>query len=49
MWDDVTLLHELGFSLDPSRGTIEPGQKHTISITWAPNRGYKVRSKSYYY
>ncbi|TWW56256.1 Cilia- and flagella-associated protein 74 [Takifugu flavidus] len=41
LWDDVASLQELGFSLQPSKGTIEPGQKHTVSITWTPNRGYK--------
>lgn len=46
MWDDVASLQELGFSLQPSKGTIEPGQKHTVSITWTPNRGYKVGNKA---
>lgn len=49
LWHDVASLQELGFSLQPSKGTIEPGQKHTINITWTPNREYKVRNKSFYH
>lgn len=46
LWEDVAPLQELGFSLHPSKGTIEPGQKHTVSITWTPNRAYKVGNRA---
>lgn len=46
LWEDVASLQELGFSLHPSKGTIEPGQKHTVSITWSPNRAYKVGNRA---
>lgn len=48
LWEDVAALQELGFSLHPSKGTIEPGQKHTVSITWTPNRAYKVGNRAFF-
>ncbi|XP_026187330.1 cilia- and flagella-associated protein 74 isoform X3 [Mastacembelus armatus] len=40
-WDDVASLQQLGFSVDPSKGSMEIGDKRTITVTWTPQSGYK--------
>lgn len=43
MWDNMASLQQQGFSVEPSKGIVEAGHKRTITITWAPHSGYKVR------
>ncbi|XP_071392092.1 cilia- and flagella-associated protein 74 [Centroberyx affinis] len=40
-WDNVAALQQQGFSVEPSRGSVEAGQRRTVTITWTPHRGYK--------
>ncbi|XP_068589913.1 cilia- and flagella-associated protein 74 isoform X3 [Cebidichthys violaceus] len=40
-WDNVASLQQLGFSVEPSKGTVETGHKRTITVTWTPHSGYK--------
>ncbi|KAG8002849.1 hypothetical protein GBF38_015442, partial [Nibea albiflora] len=41
LWDNVASLQQQGFSVEPSKGTVEPGHKRTITVTWTPPSGYK--------
>ncbi|XP_068454495.1 cilia- and flagella-associated protein 74 isoform X2 [Clinocottus analis] len=41
LWDNMASLQQLGFSVDPSKGTVESGHKRTITVTWTPHFGYK--------
>ncbi|XP_045912230.1 cilia- and flagella-associated protein 74 isoform X3 [Micropterus dolomieu] len=40
-WDNVGSLQQQGFSVEPSKGTVEAGHKRTITVTWTPQSGYK--------
>ncbi|XP_031724564.1 cilia- and flagella-associated protein 74 isoform X4 [Anarrhichthys ocellatus] len=40
-WDNVASLQQLGFSVEPSKGTVETGHRRTITVTWTPHSGYK--------
>nr|XP_020468130.1 cilia- and flagella-associated protein 74 isoform X2 [Monopterus albus] len=40
-WDNVAPLQQQGFSVEPIKGSIEAGDKCTITVTWTPQRGYK--------
>ncbi|XP_034393240.1 cilia- and flagella-associated protein 74 [Cyclopterus lumpus] len=40
-WDNMASLQQLGFSVEPSKGTVESGHKRTITVTWTPHSGYK--------
>ncbi|XP_070767007.1 cilia- and flagella-associated protein 74 [Enoplosus armatus] len=40
-WDNVASLQQHGFNVEPSKGTVEAGHKHTITVTWTPPTGYK--------
>ncbi|XP_060913194.1 cilia- and flagella-associated protein 74 [Labrus mixtus] len=40
-WDNLALLHQQGFNVEPSKGTVEAGQTRTIVVTWTPHSGYK--------
>lgn len=44
LWDVGESLQQQGFSIEPSKGFIEPGRKEMITITWTPYSGYKVKS-----
>lgn len=41
LWDNVASLQQQGFSVEPSRGSVEPGHRCTITLTWTPQSGYK--------
>ncbi|XP_029910701.1 cilia- and flagella-associated protein 74 [Myripristis murdjan] len=41
-WDNVASLQQQGFTVEPSRGTVEAGQSCTITISWTAQSGYKV-------
>nr|XP_046252850.1 cilia- and flagella-associated protein 74 isoform X2 [Scatophagus argus] len=41
LWDNVASLQQQGFSVEPSKGTVEAGHKRTITVTWTPRSGYK--------
>ncbi|KAM7410971.1 hypothetical protein PAMA_021099 [Pampus argenteus] len=40
-FDNVASLQQQGFSVEPSRGSVEPGHRRTITLTWTPHSGYK--------
>ncbi|XP_039610977.1 cilia- and flagella-associated protein 74 [Polypterus senegalus] len=42
-FDNVQSLQHKGFTVDPSRGTVEPGQKKSISVIWMPPNGHDQR------
>ncbi|KAM9342390.1 cilia- and flagella-associated protein 74 [Pholidichthys leucotaenia] len=41
-WDNLASLQQQGFNVEPSKGTVEAGQEHAITITWTPDGGYKT-------
>lgn len=44
LWDVGESLQQQGFSIEPSKGLIEPGRKETITVTWTPYGDYKVKA-----
>ncbi|MBN3301016.1 CFA74 protein, partial [Amia calva] len=38
-WDNLPALQQKGFSVDPARGTVDPGQRKTITVMWVPPSG----------
>ncbi|XP_040915235.1 cilia- and flagella-associated protein 74 [Toxotes jaculatrix] len=40
-WDNVASLQQQGFSVEPSKGTVESGHKCTITVMWTPQSGHK--------
>jgi hypothetical protein len=40
--DSITLLQHKGFSIEPTRGSVERGQTKTISISWMPPTDFDV-------
>ncbi|XP_056449584.1 cilia- and flagella-associated protein 74 [Gadus chalcogrammus] len=40
-WDGLTALQQRGFSIEPSRGTVEPGHTRVITVSWTPPSGHK--------
>ncbi|XP_069383318.1 cilia- and flagella-associated protein 74 isoform X2 [Paralichthys olivaceus] len=40
-WENVASLQQQGFSIEPSKGTVEAGHTRTIRVTWSPQSGYK--------
>ncbi|XP_066547117.1 cilia- and flagella-associated protein 74 [Amia ocellicauda] len=38
-WDNLPALQQKGFSVDPARGTVDPGQRKTIIVMWVPPSG----------
>ncbi|XP_053173341.1 cilia- and flagella-associated protein 74 [Scomber japonicus] len=40
-WDNVASLQQQGFSVEPSKGNVEPGHRCTITLKWTPQSGYK--------
>ncbi|KAK5894290.1 hypothetical protein CesoFtcFv8_010998 [Champsocephalus esox] len=40
-WENVVSLQQQGFTVEPSKGTVETGHKRTVTITWSPHSGYK--------
>ncbi|KAF3696620.1 Cilia- and flagella-associated protein 74 [Channa argus] len=40
-WDSVPSLQQQGFSVEPIKGSVEAGEKRTITVTWTPQSGYK--------
>ncbi|KAM9786037.1 cilia- and flagella-associated protein 74-like [Neosynchiropus ocellatus] len=39
--EDVESLEEQGFTVEPNRGSVAPGQSSVITITWTPQTGFK--------
>ncbi|XP_018408595.1 PREDICTED: cilia- and flagella-associated protein 74 [Nanorana parkeri] len=39
-WDNVPLLQQKGFTIEPGKALVDAGQKKPISITWIPPAGY---------
>ncbi|KAM5125949.1 uncharacterized protein ACMZJ9_021248, partial [Mantella aurantiaca] len=39
-WDNVQLLQEKGFTIEPVKAIVDAGQRKPISITWIPPAGY---------
>ncbi|KAK9515636.1 hypothetical protein VZT92_026264 [Zoarces viviparus] len=40
-WDNAPSLQQLGFSVEPRKGTVETDHTCTITVTWTPHNGYK--------
>ncbi|XP_056399641.1 cilia- and flagella-associated protein 74 [Hyla sarda] len=40
VWDNVQLLQQKGFTIEPVKAVVDAGQRKTISITWIPPAGY---------
>ncbi|XP_056155745.1 cilia- and flagella-associated protein 74 [Lampris incognitus] len=41
-WDGLAALQQRGFTVEPSRGLVEAGQRCSITVTWTPPSGYKL-------
>ncbi|MGH0147032.1 UNVERIFIED_CONTAM: hypothetical protein FKN15_060852, partial [Acipenser sinensis] len=41
-FDNLNTLQQKGFNLDPGKGAVDPGQKKSITVTWAPPSGHDV-------
>lgn len=44
-WDNVASIQQLGFTVEPSKGVVNPGHKCTVTVTWSPQSGYTVRKR----
>ncbi|KAJ8371108.1 hypothetical protein SKAU_G00111360 [Synaphobranchus kaupii] len=42
-WDGLLSLQRWGLSVEPARGTVEPGTKRSITVTWAPPSGFSPK------
>lgn len=42
--DGVPQLQQLGFTVDPQKGTLEPGTKKTITVSWTPSAGHDLNA-----
>ncbi|XP_061115099.1 cilia- and flagella-associated protein 74 [Conger conger] len=42
-WDGLPSLQRRGFSVEPARGTVEPGTRRAIAVTWAPPGGFSPK------
>ncbi|XP_066500097.1 cilia- and flagella-associated protein 74 isoform X2 [Hoplias malabaricus] len=40
LWENVVTLQQHGFSVDPTKGSVDPGTKRTITVTWMPLAGH---------
>ncbi|KAM9855197.1 cilia- and flagella-associated protein 74 [Aulostomus maculatus] len=40
-WDSIASLQQQGFTVEPSKGSVEAGHRRTITLTWTPQGGYK--------
>ncbi|XP_072012089.1 cilia- and flagella-associated protein 74 isoform X2 [Engystomops pustulosus] len=40
IWDNVQLLQQKGFTIEPVKAVVDAGQRKTVSITWIPPAGY---------
>ncbi|XP_044137811.1 cilia- and flagella-associated protein 74 [Bufo gargarizans] len=40
VWDNVQLLQQKGFTIEPVKAVVDAGQRKTVSITWIPPAGY---------
>ncbi|KAM4609911.1 cilia- and flagella-associated protein 74 [Polymixia lowei] len=40
-WDSLVALQQRGFSVEPSRATVESGQSRSTTVTWTPPPGHK--------
>lgn len=49
LWDNMASLQQQGFSVEPSKGIVEAGHKRTITVTWTPYSGYKVRKRWFFF
>ncbi|NXJ77871.1 CFA74 protein, partial [Trogon melanurus] len=45
--DDLPLLREKGFSVEPAKGKVERGQVKAISVSWVPPADFTVSYSSY--
>ncbi|XP_077106223.1 cilia- and flagella-associated protein 74 isoform X1 [Ranitomeya variabilis] len=39
VWDNVQLLQQKGFTIEPVKAVVDAGQRKTVSITWRPPAG----------
>ncbi|XP_030641105.1 cilia- and flagella-associated protein 74 [Chanos chanos] len=40
-WENLSALQSKGFSVKPTKGSVDAGQTRTITVTWTPPRGLK--------
>ncbi|XP_069550165.1 cilia- and flagella-associated protein 74 [Brachyistius frenatus] len=40
-WDNTASVQQQGFSVEPSRGSVEAGHRRSITITWTPLKQHK--------
>ncbi|XP_049341934.1 cilia- and flagella-associated protein 74 isoform X1 [Astyanax mexicanus] len=40
LWEKMEALQQHGFSVDPSKGSVEAGHRRTITVTWTPSAGH---------
>ncbi|XP_037391877.1 cilia- and flagella-associated protein 74 isoform X2 [Pygocentrus nattereri] len=40
LWEDVAALQQHGFSVDPTKGSVDAGHRRTITVTWTPPAGH---------
>ncbi|XP_041128789.1 cilia- and flagella-associated protein 74-like isoform X4 [Polyodon spathula] len=40
--DNLNSLQQKGFNVDPGKGAVDPGQKKSITVTWAPPSGHDM-------
>ncbi|XP_031421435.2 cilia- and flagella-associated protein 74 [Clupea harengus] len=38
-WENVPALKQKGFNVEPLKGTVEPGGRRCLSVSWAPPKG----------
>ncbi|XP_075460955.1 cilia- and flagella-associated protein 74 [Ascaphus truei] len=39
-WDNIQLLQQKGFTIEPVKAMVEPGQRKSICVSWVPPAGY---------
>ncbi|GAA6108298.1 cilia- and flagella-associated protein 74 isoform X1 [Tachysurus ichikawai] len=44
IWENIAGLQQHGFSVDPTKGSVDAGHRRTITITWTPPAGHTVRT-----
>ncbi|XP_053480675.1 cilia- and flagella-associated protein 74 isoform X3 [Ictalurus furcatus] len=40
LWENVTGLQQHGFSVDPTKGSVDAGHRRTITVAWTPPAGH---------
>ncbi|XP_072537127.1 cilia- and flagella-associated protein 74 isoform X2 [Salminus brasiliensis] len=40
IWENVAVLQQHGFNVDPTKGSVDAGHRRTITVTWTPSAGH---------